>query len=154
MKANAIGIPLLAIFQAISATIGYLIFGVEGAIVWGVLTGIFSLLPVIGTTAIWAPVVGYLFATGKAGPATGLLLYSIIVTVNIDNVLRFTLLRKLGDVHPVITVLGIIIGVPVFGFMGLIFGPLVLSYFLLLIRIYQVEFSTRKDEKSSEVKRS
>jgi predicted PurR-regulated permease PerM len=151
---NAIGIPLLAIFQAISATIGYLIFGVEGAIVWGVLTGIFSLLPVIGTTAIWAPIVAYLFATGKGGPAMGLLLFSIVITVNIDNVLRFTLLRKLGDVHPVITVLGIIIGIPVFGFMGLIFGPLVLSYFLLLIRIYQVEFSARKDEKAAEVKRN
>ncbi len=138
---NAIGIPLLALFQAISATIGYLIFGVDGAVLWGVLTGLFSLLPVVGTAVIWGPVVAYMFASGQAGQATGLLLFSVLITVNIDNVLRFTLLRKLGDVHPVITVLGIIIGIPLFGFMGLIFGPLLLSYFLLLIRIYQVEFS-------------
>lgn len=138
---NAIGIPLLALFQAISATIGYMLFKVDGALLWGVLTGLFSLLPVVGTAVVWAPVVAYLYATGDAGHATGLLIFSVVVTTNIDNVLRFTLLRKLGDVHPVITVLGIIIGIPLFGFMGLIFGPLLLSYFLLLIRIYQVEFS-------------
>ena len=93
-----------------------------------------------------------MYGTGKSGAATGLLLYSALITVNIDNILRFTLLRKLGDVHPVITVLGIIIGVPLFGFMGLIFGPLLLSYFLLLIRIYQVEFSGRSDTNEQRVR--
>jgi predicted PurR-regulated permease PerM len=58
--------------------------------------------------------------------------------------LRFTLLKRLGDVHPIITVLGIIVGVPIFGFMGLIFGPLLVSYLLVLIRIYLVEFSPRR----------
>ncbi len=142
---NAIGIPLLAMFQAITATVSYLIFGVPGALVWGILTGICSMLPVVGTAIIWVPVVAYLFATGKSGAATGLLLFSVVITVNIDNVLRFTLLRKLGDVHPVMTVLGIIIGVPLFGFMGLIFGPLLLSYLLLLVKIYQVEFSGNRE---------
>ncbi|MBS1645179.1 MAG: AI-2E family transporter [Bacteroidetes bacterium] len=138
---NAVGIPLLAVFQAISAILGYLIFGVEGAVVWGVLTGLFSMVPIVGTAVVWVPLVAYQFATGATGTAIGVLLFSVIVTVNIDNVLRFTLLRKLGDVHPVVTVLGIIIGIPLFGFMGLIFGPLLLSYFLLLIKVYQVEFS-------------
>lgn len=137
---NAIGIPLLAIIQAITATIGYLIFGVDGALIWGVLTGLFSMIPVVGSAVIFLPLVIYLYATGHAGQATGVLLYSAIVIANVDNVMRFTLLKKLGDVHPVITVLGVIIGVPLFGFMGLIFGPLLLSYMLLLVRIYRVEF--------------
>ena len=141
---NAIGIPMLAAIQAISATIGYYIFGIHDYVLWGVLTGVFSLLPVIGTTAIWAPLCIYLMASGKVAQGTGLLLFSLLFTVNIDNVLRFTLLKKLGDVHPVITVLGIIVGVPLFGFMGFIFGPLLISYVLLLIRIYQVEFSPRR----------
>lgn len=141
---NAVGIPLLAVFQAISAIIGYLIFGVKGALLWGLLTGLFSMLPIIGTAVIWVPLVAYLFAIGDSGSAIGVLLFSVLITVNIDNVLRFTLLRKLGDVHPVITVLGIIVGIPLFGFMGLIFGPLLLSYFLLLIKVYQVEFSGKK----------
>ncbi len=140
---NAIGIPVLAVIQAIAATIGFLIFGVDGAVLWGLLTGICSMLPVVGTAIICVPMVGYLYATGKSGAATGLLLFYVIVISNIDNIARFTLLRKLGDVHPVITVVGVLIGVPLFGFMGLIFGPLLLSYMLLLIRIYRVEFSGR-----------
>ncbi len=142
---NAIGIPVLAILQAIAATIGFLIFGVEGAVLWGVLTGVFSMLPVVGTAVICLPVIAYLYATGHSGQATGLLIFYVVVIANIDNVARFTLLRKLGDVHPVITVLGVMIGVPLFGFMGLIFGPLLLSYMLLLIRIYRVEFSGRPE---------
>lgn len=140
---NAIGIPLLALVQAAVATIGYYLFHIDGALFWGVLTGIFSMLPVVGTAVICAPLVGYLFATGHLGQAIGLGIYSVAVIGSVDNVLRFTLLRKLGDVHPVITVLGVIVGVPLFGFMGLIFGPLLISYFLLLIRIYQVEFASR-----------
>jgi len=143
---NAIGIPLLASFQAISAFIGYWIFNLQDALLWGIITGVCSVLPIIGTSVIWAPIVVFMYANGHPGQATGILLYSVIVTVNIDNILRFSLLKKLGDVHPVITILGIIVGVPLFGFMGLIFGPLLLSYFLLLIRVYQVEFAARTNE--------
>jgi predicted PurR-regulated permease PerM len=141
---NAIGIPLLAIIQGGVATIGYLMFGVKSAVLWGVLTGVFSMIPVVGTAVICVPIIAWLFATGRPAAASGMLLYGLLVIGSIDNIMRFTLLRKLGDVHPVITVLGVIIGVPLFGFMGLIFGPLLLSYFLLLIRIYQVEFSRRE----------
>jgi predicted PurR-regulated permease PerM len=144
---NAIGIPVLALIQAITATVGYLIFGVNGALLWGFLTGIFSMIPVIGTAVIFVPLVAYLYATGHGGQATGVLLYSALVIANVDNVMRFTLLKKLGDVHPVITVLGVLIGVPLFGFMGLIFGPLLLSYMMLLIRIYRVEFPARIGQK-------
>lgn len=142
--ANAIGIPVLAICQGIVAIIGYWIFGVESYIFLGILTGVFSIVPLVGCALIWAPVCIYLGASGQGGAAAGLALYSFVVTGGIDNVLRFTLLKKLGDVHPVITTIGIIIGVPMFGFMGFIFGPLLVSYLLLLIKIYRVEFSERK----------
>lgn len=141
---NAIGIPLLALFQAIVAGFGYFLFGVDEWVLWGVVTGLFSMLPVLGTAIIWAPLVVYLIATGHTSAGLGLLAFSLVVTINIDNVLRFTLLKRLGDVHPIITVLGIIVGIPIFGFMGLIFGPLLISYLLVLIRIYLVEFSPRR----------
>lgn len=140
---NAIGIPVLALSQAIVAALGYFLFGIEDAILWGVITGVFSILPVVGSAIVWIPLTVYLFVTDKVGGGIGLLLYSVIVTSSIDNVLRFTILKKLGDVHPVITVFGIMVGVPLFGFMGLIFGPLLISYLLLLVKIYRVEFSTR-----------
>lgn len=144
--ASAIGIPVLAVFQAITAIIGYLIFGVESYVLWGIMTGICSLIPVVGTAAIWIPLSIYLIAIGHVPAGIGLMVYSIAITGTIDNVLRFTLLRKLGDVHPVVTTLGIIIGIPLFGFMGLIFGPLLISYLLLLVKIYKIEFSPTSNQ--------
>lgn len=142
---NAIGIPMLALAQAIVAGISYFIFGIDEPVLWAIITGIFSVLPLVGSAIVWVPLCIYLLATGRIGAGIGLLLYSAIVTSSIDNVLRFTILKKLGDVHPVITVFGIMVGVPLFGFMGLIFGPLLISYILLLIKIYRVEFSPRSN---------
>ncbi len=147
---NAVGIPILAASQALVAIIGYAIFGIESYVLWGIFTGMASLIPVIGCMLIWGPLCIYLYSTGHAGAATGLALYSFIITGGIDNVLRFTILKRLGDVHPIITALGIIVGVPLFGFMGFIFGPLILSYFLLLIKIYRAEFSAANAENSLE----
>ena len=98
-------------------------------------------MPIVGCALVWAPVCVYLAVQGDTGQALGLALYSFIITGGIDNVLRFTILKKLGDVHPIVTTIGIIVGVPMFGFMGFIFGPLLVSYLLVLIKIYRVEFA-------------
>lgn len=139
--ASAIGIPLLAFCQTITAALGYYFFGINSYLLWAVLTGVCSLVPVVGTAVVWIPLSVYLIASGHTPQGLGLAVYSFLVTGTIDNVLRFTLLKKLGDVHPVITALGILVGVPLFGFMGFIFGPLLISYLLLLIKIYRIEFS-------------
>jgi predicted PurR-regulated permease PerM len=144
VMANAIGIPVLAFLQAIVAAIGYWIFGVEQFLIWGLMTGICSLLPVVGTMIVWVPIAVYMFAVGDTGQAIGLTLYSAIVISNIDNVLRFTVLKRIGDIHPLITVFGVLLGLQLFGIMGLIFGPLFISYFLLMVRVYQAEFETDK----------
>ena len=149
---NAIGIPLLAVSQAIVAAIGYFIFDVPEFLLWAVLTGIFSMIPVIGTAVICIPVCAYLIATGHTGQGLGLAAYSVGVIGSVDNILRFTILKRLGDVHPIITVLGIIVGVPIFGFMGFIFGPLLVSYLLLLIKIYAVEFAPHRQSQHSDPK--
>lgn len=140
VTSNAIGIPLLALAQAIVAGISYYIFGIEAYILWGVLTGLCSVIPIVGIAVIWIPLCIYLMMNGHTTQAIGLAVFSLLVTGLVDNLLRFTLLKKLGDVHPIITALGIIIGIPLFGFMGFIFGPLLISYLLLLVRIYRVEF--------------
>jgi predicted PurR-regulated permease PerM len=137
---NAIGIPILAIAQGIVGYIGYLIFGVPEALLWGVLTALFSFVPMVGTLLAWVPLTLYLFAIHHQSQAIGLLIYSLFLLGGIDNILRFTVLKKLGEVHPIVTVLGVVVGVNLFGFLGLIFGPLLISYFLLLIKVYRVEY--------------
>lgn len=143
---NSIGIPVLMICQCIIAIIGYWMFGIGQPIVWGILTGVASILPLIGTMIFWVPICVVAFVTGNIGVSIGLTLYCAIVVSNIDNVLRFTILKKIGDVHPLITVFGVILGLQLFGLMGLIFGPLLVAYFILLIKIYRLEFSSKNEE--------
>lgn len=140
VKANALGIPLISIIQGVTATLGYFIFGVKEWALWGFITGVFAFFPVVGTMIIWVPLVIYTFATGNTGMGIGLLIYSVLVTGNVDYIARITIMRRLGDVHPVITVLGVIVGLGMFGFIGLIFGPLLVSYIIVLFKIYMNEF--------------
>ena len=141
VKANALGIPIICIIQGLFAAIGYRLFGIADWGLWGILTGLFAFFPLVGTMIIWVPLVIYMYASGLDWPATGLMFYSFIVTGNVDYVARITLMKKIGDVHPLITVLGVIVGLNLFGFIGLIFGPLLVSYFLILVKIYFNEFS-------------
>jgi predicted PurR-regulated permease PerM len=140
VKANALGIPLISIIQGVVATIGYLIFGVSDWGLWGFLTGVFAFFPVVGTAIVWIPLVLFTFATGETWQGVGLLLYSVVVTGNVDYVARVSLLKRMGDVHPVITILGVLVGLNLFGFIGLVFGPLLISYLLVLFEIYMNEF--------------
>lgn len=140
VRANAIGIPLISLIQGVTALIGYWIFGLDDFGLWGFLTGVFAFFPVVGTMIIYVPLTVYLYAQGQQWQATGLLLYSLLITGNVDYLARVTLMRKIGDVHPLVTILGVIVGLGLFGFMGFIFGPLLLSYLILLIRIYSSEF--------------
>jgi predicted PurR-regulated permease PerM len=73
-----------------------------------------------------------------------MILYCVVIVGLTDNILRFTLLKKLEDIHPLNTVFGIILGLEIFGFMGLVFGPILVSITLLLIQIYTNEFSTKE----------
>ncbi|MEI9910408.1 MAG: AI-2E family transporter [Bacteroidota bacterium] len=140
VRANALGIPLISIIQGITATLGYFIFGVKEWALWGFLTGVFAFFPVVGTMIVWVPLVIYTYAIGDTWQGTALLIYSVIVTGNIDYIARVTLLKRMGDVHPVITILGVIVGLGLFGFVGLIFGPLLISYIIVLFNIYMNEF--------------
>jgi predicted PurR-regulated permease PerM len=140
VRANALGIPLISIIQGVTAMLGYWIFGVRDFVLWGFLTGLFAFFPIVGTMVVWVPLVVFVFSSGNTGQGIGLTLYSLLVTGNIDYVARITLLKKIGDVHPVVTVLGVIVGLSLFGFWGFIFGPLLISYLLLLYNIYNIEF--------------
>ena len=149
IRANALGIPIICFVQGIFAAIGYLIFGISDWGMWGFITGVFAFFPLVGTMIIWVPLVIYLYSTGQSLTATGLTIYSIVVTGNVDYITRLGLLKKLGNVHPMVTVLGVIVGLKLFGFMGLIFGPLMISYFIILLRIYMNEFTTNNKEIAS-----
>lgn len=140
VRSNAIGIPLLALIQGSVATIGYFIFDAPNALILGLLTCFASIIPMIGTTIIWIPTAAYLALNGDWFNAIGLFIYGGAVISQLDNLFRFMLQKKIADIHPLITVFGVIIGLRLFGFMGIIFGPLLLSLFLLFVNMFKKEY--------------
>ena len=143
VKSNALAIPLVAILQGVVALIGYFIFGVENPFFWFGVTVIGSMIPFVGTALGIAPVVLLLLAQGNTQAAIGILAYGAIVVGSTDNLFRLVVQKKLANIHPLITLIGVVIGVPLFGFIGLIFGPLLVSLFLLLVRIYKNEYGSQ-----------
>ncbi|WP_018339108.1 AI-2E family transporter [Butyricimonas synergistica] len=140
VKSNAIGIPLLALIQGVVAMIGYFIFGVPSPLLWGFLSCFATVIPIVGTALVWAPLVLYMGMTGHWGAAIGLAVYAVIVIANVDNLVRFMLQKKMADTHPLITIFGVIIGLSLFGFMGVIFGPLLLAIFAFCVNIFKEEY--------------
>ncbi len=140
VRSNALGIPLVAIAQGIVALIGFLIFGVQDPFFWFVIVTIGSMIPFVGTALGIIPVFILEISTGNTFTAWAILIYGFTVVGATDNIIRIYVLKKLDNVHPLITLIGVIVGVPLFGFIGLIFGPLMISLFLVLIKIYQKEY--------------
>lgn len=141
---NALAVPLIALLQGIVGLIGYLVIGTPDPWFWFVITSITSMLPFVGAAAAYVPLGIYMYSTGPAWKATAVLLWGFLVIGLIDNVFRIVIQKRWGDVHPIITAFGVIIGVDLFGFVGLIFGPIVIAMFLLLIKIYINEFATKR----------
>ena len=144
---NAVGVPLIAIMQGIVGLIGYVIIGVPDSLFWFVLTVFGSMIPLIGAAAAYVPLSILLLAQGPTWKGIAVLAYGLIVVGLTDNVFRFALQKKLGDVHPLITVFGVILGIGLFGFIGLIFGPILISLFVLLVRIYVNEFGSKQTKR-------
>ncbi len=140
---NAIGIPILGGIQAFFAGLGYWVLGVNEAFIWAVVTGLFSVVPVVGTTIVWIPLCIYLYVLGYPLKALLLLTYGTVVITNVDNVFRFVVQKRIGNVHPLITFFGVFLGIDLFGFTGIIFGPLLISYFLILIKLYKSEYGSK-----------
>lgn len=137
VRANAIGIPLLAIIQGAIATLGYYLFDAPSALLFGFLTCFATVIPIVGTTLVWFPLAAYMAISGDWPHAIGLLLYCGLIVTNIDNLIRFILQKKMADTHPLITIFGVVIGLSLFGFMGVIFGPLLISIFILCVNIFR-----------------
>lgn len=137
VRSNAIGLPLLALAQGVAAYVGYLIFGAPDPLFWSVVSCFATVIPVVGVALVWLPMALYLGLAGAWGMALGLALYGLVVITQTDNVVRLVLQRRMADTHPVVTVFGVVIGLPLFGFMGVIFGPLLLAMFLFCLHLFK-----------------
>lgn len=143
---NTIGIPLIAFIQGFVGLIGYLIIGISEPFLWFVATCITAMLPIVGASLVYVPLTVMLFVQGHTGKGIAMGLWGFILIGLVDNLFRFMLNKRIGNIHPLITVFGVIVGIQLFGFIGLIFGPLLISMFILLLKIYSSEFLVKKRE--------
>ncbi len=147
---NALGIPIVAVIQGFAGLIGYWIFGVEEFILMGILTAISSAIPLVGIMLVYIPLMLFELSSGDWYGGIGVGLWGVVVIGSVDNLARLLLQRKLADVHPLVTLFGALIGLKMFGFIGVIFGPIMLSTFILLVRIYLDEYGKSVDEITEE----
>ncbi|MDR1743586.1 MAG: AI-2E family transporter [Dysgonamonadaceae bacterium] len=140
IHANALGIPLLAAVQGLFAYFGYLFFGVDNPMLYAIITAICTILPIVGTAIVWVPLSISLILSGDITNGILIFIYGFLIIGGVDNVARLMLQKILADIHPLITVFGVLVGIPMFGFWGVIFGPLILSLFILFINMYRHEY--------------
>lgn len=135
--ANVLGQGFIVLVQGSLVSLSFYVLGYSDPIFWGVITAFISFVPVLGPPVIFVPAALLQIADGHNFAGWAMLIFGFVVILNIDNVLRFMIAKRVGNIHPIITVIGVVIGIPLFGILGLVFGPLLLSYFILLIRIYE-----------------
>jgi len=135
-----VGTFLIAIIQGFLLGFNFYLFKIPNAIFWGFVTAILSILPVVGPPLIWIPAAIFLFASDEIAKGIAMLIIGILIST-VDNIIRPMINQRYGSVHPIVSIVGIYIGISQFGIIGLFIGPLLLSYFIMFWHLYREEYS-------------
>jgi predicted PurR-regulated permease PerM len=136
VRAVATGTLLVAMIQAVLATIGMTIVGIDRAVILGGLVAIGAMIPGVGTGIVMLPVILFLFLSGSITQAVILLVWSVVVVGLVDNFVGPQLMRRGNNMHPFIILLSVLGGLSLFGPIGFLVGPVVVTLFLVLLEIY------------------
>jgi predicted PurR-regulated permease PerM len=135
-----IGTGFIAIVQGVLVGAAFAVAGLSNAGFWGVVTGVFAILPVVGSGLVWGPGAVALALGGRLGAGIGVAIWGLIVVASADNVIRPLVYNRWARIHPLVTLVGALAGIRFFGLLGLLIGPLALSYFFELIGMYREEY--------------
>lgn len=135
------GYFVIGLAQGLFTGVGFYLFHVPHAVLWGLVAAVASLIPTIGTGLISFPAIIFLFLSNKVGPAVGLLLWSLLLTGTIDNILNPFVVGKQIAIHPLLVLFSVLGGLTLLGPIGIIIGPLVVSLIYALTSVYKHEMS-------------
>jgi len=135
------GIFFTAVIQGTLAGIGYAVVGLNNPIFWATATGLFSLVPLVGTAIVWVPASLIIFFSGNYVGGVGLFLWGVLVVSTVDNLIRPYLIEGRAPVHPLLTFLAVFGGIMAFGLQGIIYGPIILNLLLAFLHIYELEYA-------------
>lgn len=130
------GTLLIAIIRWCFVGVGFYLFGIPNAILWGSVGGIVGAIPGVGTPIVFLPAIVFLFLQGHTLLAVGLTIFAVIALILLDNVLTPYYFSKGLQAPQIIILFSILGGILFFGPLGFIFGPLVLSVFLSILNVY------------------
>ena len=136
VSATIKGSLLIAVIQGFLTGVGFIIFNIPNATLWGSITVIASLIPGVGTVIIIGPAIIYLLATSHFLSAVGLLVWGIVAIGLLEHYLSPKLMKKGAQVHSLLILFSVLGGISLFGAMGILIGPIIVSLFAALIRIY------------------
>lgn len=136
IRSVATGTVLVAILQGFLAALGFAIFGIDRPILWGTIGALGALLPGFGTATIMVPAVAYLVYVGNFVAAIGLAIWAAITVVVVDNLISPYLMSRGNNLHPFVVLLSVLGGIALFGPIGFIIGPVMISLFMVLIELY------------------
>lgn len=134
--AIVVGSFLVAVLEGILGFLAFTIVGIEAPLFWGVVIAFTAIVPFVSATAIWLPALLYKFFLGQF-PAVLILLFFGLLLFYVDNFLRSYLVGARAKVHPLLVFIGIVGGIQLLGIGGLILGPFILSFSVLLLKVYQ-----------------
>ncbi len=141
-SALLVGQVITSILQGLAGAIGFLIFGIKGVVFWGFIMTILAFIPVVGTFLVWVPAGIILLLQHDYFSGIGILIYGALIVSSIDNLIRPKLVSRHAKIHPVTVLLGVLGGLHVFGIMGVVIGPVILSLFTLFLRVYLKTFKS------------
>lgn len=144
VRTTLIASGAISIFQGAVLTLIFLFFDIQGAFLWGAIAAILSFLPVVGAPLVWIPAA--IFQIFQRDYTAGIVILAAggLISV-IDYFLRPIIQKKVGEIHPFLSLLGIVIGVSLFGLIGIVIGPLLLSYFVLTIEMFSKEYISKAE---------
>ena len=139
VRAGMLALVLVPVAEALTAVVGFAIFGLPAPFFWGAMVGFAGLIPVVGTPLAWVPAGLYLLASGPPWRGVGLLLWGALVIGMVGHVVKPLVLRGGAQIHPLLGFLAILGGLFAFGPAGLIVGPVILSLAMSALRIYRYD---------------
>jgi predicted PurR-regulated permease PerM len=142
-EAALLGILATSLMQGLTIGLGFWLVGLPNPVFWGAVTGLVSVLPILGSALVWVPATAVLLHSDRPGAALALGLIGGLLSSNVDNVIRPVIYRRVSGLHPMASLLGAFAGVEMFGLLGLVLGPLAIAYCLELIRLYEIEYGER-----------
>lgn len=139
-KAVIIGNGLSGVIQGIIGGFGFFIFGLGSPFLWGTVIGFMAFLPIIGASVIFIPATLIILIQGKIGLAIGYFIYNLVYSSILEYFIKPRLIGKSMSMNPILVFLGILGGLKLFGILGIIYGPLIMTIFFTLAEIYRLEY--------------